>query len=259
MLYNAGVLEGFILSAPDGEIGRVEDFYFDDDAWVIRYLVVNTGTWLSGREVLISPSSLGKVDWNGRRIGVRLSKNRVENSPDIDTHKPISRQHETDLHDYYGYPYYWGGRFLWGPVAYPGGFAHPSREVAEETPLKRRSLNALREKQRTEDQHLRSTRVVSDYSIEALDGEIGHVEDFILDDESWAIRYIVVDTRNWWPGKKVLVSPQWISGVSWNETKARVDLPRELIKQAPEYDKHIAITRDYENRVYRHYNRPGYW
>jgi len=258
MLYNLSALEGFSLGATDGEIGSVEDFYFDDEGWAIRYLAADTGTWLPGRKVLISPSSLGKVDWDGRRVGVKLTKEQVENSPHIDTHKPISRQHESELYDYYGYPYYWGGPYLWGPVAYPGGFVTPPPQ-AMEPDTQTEELRALREKQRTQDQHLRSTREVTGYYIEASDGEIGHVEDFVVDDQNWAIRYVVVDTRNWWPGKKVLVAPQWISGVNWNETNARVDLPREKIKQAPEYEKNMSITRDYEERVYRHYGRPGYW
>jgi stress response protein YsnF len=250
-------VEGFSLSATDGEIGRVEDFYFDDDAWVIRYLAVDSGTWLSGRKVLISPSSLGKVDWDGKRIAVKLTKEQIENSPHIDTHKPISRQHEIELYDYYGYPYYWGGPYMWGPVAYPGGFATPPEAVERNTQTE--EIRALRETQRAQDQNLRSTREVTNYYVEASDGEIGHIEDFIVDDENWAIRYIVVDTKNWWPGKKVLVSPQWISRVSWKESKAYVDLPREQIKKAPEYEKNMPITRDYEERVYQHYSRSKYW
>lgn len=258
MLYNLSTLEGFSLGARDGEIGSVEDFYFDDEAWVVRYLAVDTGSWLAGRRVLISPASLGKVDRDGRRIAVDLSKEQIENSPPIDTHKPISRQHETELYDYYGYPYYWGGPYMWGPVAYPGGYATLPSEAPEET-TQTRELQAMRDQQRSEDQHLRSSREVTGYYIEASDGEIGHAEDFLLEDANWAIRYMVVDTRNWWPGKKVLVSPRWISHINWQETKAHVDLPREQIKQAPEYEPSISITREYEDRVHRHYSRPGYW
>lgn len=258
MLYNLTTLDGFSLGAKDGEIGNVEDFYFDDEAWAIRYLAVDTGSWLAGRRVLISPSSLGKVDWDSRRIEVNLTKEQIENSPHIDTHKPISRQHETDLYDYYGYPYYWGGPYMWGPVAYPGGYAAVPSQAPEET-TQTKELRAMRDQQQAEDQHLRSSREVTGYYIEASDGEIGHVEDFLVDDSHWAIRYMVIDTRNWWPGKKVVVAPQWISGINWNETKAKLDLPREQIKQAPEYEKGTKITRDYEERVHRHYSRAGYW
>ena len=258
MLYKLSALDGFSLRATDGEIGNVEDFYFDDETWAIRYLAVDTGTWLSSRRVLISPSSLGKVDWDGSRIEVNLTKRQIEDSPPIDTHKPISRQHETELYDYYGYPYYWGGPYMWGPVAYPGGvFMPPSEAVEQNTQSK--EFRALREQQRTADQHLRSSREVTNYYIEASDGDIGHIEDFMVDDSNWAIRYVVVDTKNWWPGKKVVVSPQWISSVNWNDTKAHVDLTREQMKQAPEYDSDAVMTRDYEERVHQHYRRGVYW
>ena len=257
MLYTLNGLEGFSFKARDGEIGSVEDFYFDDVDWAIRYVAVDTGTWLSGRKVLLSPSSLGKVDWDGKHIQVKLTKEQVESSPSIDTHQPISRQHEIELHDHYGYPYYWGGPFMWGPVAYPGALA-PTPDAVE-TKTQREEINALRQKQRSEDQNLRSAREVGSYYIEATDGEIGHVEDFLVEDRNWAIRYMIVDTKNWWPGKKVLVSPQWIDRVSWSDSKAYIDLPRERIKQAPEYEKNMTISRDYEERVYRHYSRSGYW
>jgi sporulation protein YlmC with PRC-barrel domain len=109
------------------------------------------------------------------------------------------------------------------------------------------------------DPHLRSTHDVSGYHIQAADGEIGHVEDFIIDDETWAIRYLVVDTRNWWPGNKVLISPKWIERVSWNESKVFVNLTREKIKHSPEYTEESLPTRDYETKLHRHYDRQGYW
>lgn len=100
---------------------------------------------------------------------------------------------------------------------------------------------------------------VTGYPIQAADGEIGHVEDFVLDDETWTIRYLIVDTRNWWPGKKVLVSPRWIERVSWSERKVFVNLPREIIKQSPEFTEDSLITRDYETALHRHYHVEGYW
>jgi hypothetical protein len=106
---------------------------------------------------------------------------------------------------------------------------------------------------------LRSTHEVTDYHIQAADGEIGHVEDFIIDDETWAIRYLIIDTRNWLPGKKVLVSPQWIERVSWSERKVFVNHTREIIRQSPEYTEESLLTRDYESVLHRHYNRQGYW
>ena len=253
MLSNTSSLRGYMLRVTDGEIGNIEDFYFDDEAWTIRYLVVDTGKWLPGRNVLISPISLRSADHDGKKLNVNLTKNQVENSPNIDTHKPISRQHESELYRYYRYPYYWTGPYLWGPIAYPAEFAI----TAPETQV--REIEAAEKRESSEDRHLRSTREVTNYYVHASDGEIGHVEDFVVDDESWAIRYIIVDTKNWWPGKKVLVSPPWIKQVSWSESAVYFDVSREAIKTSPEYDPSVRIGRDYEKRLHDHHRRPHYW
>ncbi len=109
------------------------------------------------------------------------------------------------------------------------------------------------------DPHLRSTKEVEGYYIRATDGEIGHVEDFVVDDEEWAIRYVVVDTRNWLPGRKVLVSPRWISHLSWPQKEVYVDLTRDETKSAPEWDPDAPLDRQYEMRLHEHYGRPPYW
>lgn len=254
MLRTIHSLTGYTLGARDGEIGSVEDFYFDDGAWTVRYLVADTGKWLPGRKVLISPISLGKVNWDEKKVEVRLTKAQVQNSPDIDTHKPISRQHETEFYEYYGYPYYWPGPYLWGPMAYPGGLGD-----AAQTGTEAEEIRAAMKSEESDDQHLRSAKEVTGYYIEASDGDIGHVEDFLIEDESWAIRYMVVDTKNWWPGKKVLVSPEWIQSVSWKDSRVYVDLSRDTIKNAPEYDESTAVPRDYETNLHKHYGRTKYW
>ena len=251
MLTNATHLKGFTIRATDGELGTVDQFYFDDETWAIRYLMVETGGWLGGRQVLISPISVVHADWQAKRLDVALTKKQVENSPDIDTHQPVSRQHEAEYFGYYGYPYYWGGPYLWGPAFYPAGLTVPATASG-----KRWRSRIARE---STDSHLRSTEAVTGYHIEATDGEIGHVDGFVVDDEAWAIRYIEVATRNWWPGKKVLVSPAWIERVSWPESKVYAGLSREAIQNAPEYSESRPITREYENRLYFHYGRPPYW
>ena len=251
MLTNTKHLNGFTIRATDGEIGTVKEFYFDDQTWAIRYLVVDTGGWLSGRVVLISPISVFNADWEARRFDVVLTKKQVENSPDIDTQKPVSRQHEAEYFGYYGYPYYWDGPNLWGPSFNPAGMAMAaptSAEVAAET-IARASM----------DSHLRSSQAVTGYNIGATDGEIGHLDGFIVDDHAWAIRYIEVSTRNWWPGKKVLVSPAWIENVSWIDAKVYIGLNRDVIQSGPEYDESLPISREYENRLFLHYGRPPYW
>lgn len=247
MLMNAAQLKGLTVRTTDGEIGSVEQFYFDDETWALRYLIVDTGGWLGGRRVLISPISVISADWQARRLDVALTKSQVENSPDINTQLPVSRQNEAEYMGYYGYPYYWGGPNLWGTELYPAGLAVPM--AVPVAPVQKQSV----------DSHLRSSDEVTGYHMEASDGEIGHLDGFILDEEAWSVRYIEVATRNWWPGKKVLLSPGWIEKVSWPESRVYVGVSREAIINGPEYTAGTPITRDYERRLYFHYGRPPYW
>jgi hypothetical protein len=251
MLTKTTHLNGFVIRAKDGEIGTVDQFYFDDETWAIRYLTVETGGWLGGRKVLISPISVSKADWQAKRLDVSLTMKQVEHSPDIYTHQPVSRQHEAAYLNYYGYQSYWGGPNEWGPALYPEGLARRDDASASEL------ADMLRRE--SPDSHLRSAEAVTGYNIEAVDGEIGHVDGFIVDDRTWTIRYIEVATRNWMPGKKVLVSPTWIERVSWADSKVFVALTRESIQSAPAYDDSMPIPREYENRLYAHYGRPPYW
>ena len=251
MLTNAAHLNGLVIRATDGELGTVNQLYFDDETWAVRYLTVETGGWLGGRQVLISPISVVRIDWPEKRLDVALTKAQVENSPDIDTHKPVSRQHEAACLGYYGYPNYWEGPYLWGSAFFPADLTYP--QTAPAGPM----ADTIR--RQSTDSHLRSTEGVTDYYIETVDGEIGHVAGFVVDDGAWAIRYIEVATRNWWPGKKVLISPAWIERVSWTDSKVYVGLSREAIQNGPEYIESTPITREYENRLYFHYGRPPYW
>ena len=251
MLTKTTNLKDFVIRATDGELGTIDEFYFDDETWAIRYLTVQTGGWLDQRRVLISPMSIIRADWQHRRLDVNLTQKQVENSPDIDTHKPVSRQHEAEYLGYYGYPYYWDGPNLWGAAFFPAGMAVPL-SISEE-------LNADRIQRESVDSHLNSSESVAGHSIEAADGEIGHINGFIVDDEAWAIRYIEVATRNWWPGKKVLISPSWVKRVSWEESKVYVGLTREMIETGPEYDESTPINREYENLLYFHYGWAPYW
>lgn len=246
MLNKAKTLQGYKLNAIDGEIGSVKEFFFDDKFWTIRYLVVNTGSWLSSRQVLISPYFIKNVDHRSELINVDLSKNEIENSPPLESDKPVSRQYEQDYYSFYGAPVYWGGPFVWG--------YSPSLTLNRDD-WKRTTLQ-----ENEWDPNLRSTSDVRGHNIQASDDEIGHVDEFLIDDKIWSIRYLVVDTRNWWPGKKVLVSPEWIDKVSWNESKVYVQLPRDVIKEAPEYDpSELMITNDYESMLNEYYKKRGYW
>jgi len=245
MLNKAKTLKGYKLSSLDGEIGKVMEFYFDDRHWTIRYLVADTGNWLTGRQVLISPYALVAANKDEEHISVNLTKKQIENSPSLDSDKPVSRQFEETYYGYYGWPIYWNGPYVWGTNPY--------------IERDRKKWKELTKAEKAWDHHLRSTNDVSGHDIQATDGEIGHVEDFIIDDETWEIRYLIIGTKNWWPGKEVLISPQWIERVSWDESKVFVNLSRETIKQSPEYTEESLLTRDYETDLHGHYNRQGYW
>jgi sporulation protein YlmC with PRC-barrel domain len=231
MLIKAHDMKGAAIIARDGAIGEVEDVYFDDEKWTARYLVVKAGALLSRRDVLVSPISIEKVDEANNRVIVNLTRDQVKSSPDIDTQKPVSRQHETAFMDYYGYPYYWGGPYLWGDSAFPATLAMPPAVESQMAAAAARR----RESEDSYDEHLRSVNEVRGYHIEAADGEIGHVDDFVIDDRDWAIRSIVIKTGGWLLGRKTLVSPQSIEGISWTESKMFVNLTRDQIAGGPEY------------------------
>ncbi len=245
MLNKLGSLKGYKLNALDGELGEVDEFYFDDQHWTIRYLVADTGTWLTGKQVLISPYAISSVIHHGKILSIDLTKKQIQKSPALDAHLPVSGQFEESYYGYYGWPMYWDGPYMWG--SYPQLVRDRAKWTSPGTRVK------------SWERHLRSSREVAGYNIEALDGEVGHVEDFVVDDETWAIRYLIVATKNWRPGKKVLVSPQWIERVSWSESKVFINLSRETIKQSPEYSEEALLSRDYETSLYSHYNRKSYW
>lgn len=245
MLCRAQTLKGYTLDSLDGAIGKVKEFYFDDQYWTIRYLVADTGNWLKERQVLISPYAMVAVNEEKQTIEINLTRKQIEDSPPLDSDKPVSRQFEDAYYGFYGWPMYWGGPNMWG--AYPF-IVHDPEKWRE----------AVRS-EKTWDPFLRSSHDVTGYHIQAADGGIGHVDDFIIDDETWAIRYLVIDTRNWWPGKKVLISTKWIERVSWIESKVFVNLPSEAIKQSPEYTDETLLTGDYETSLHIHYNRRAYW
>jgi len=235
MLQSVNDLKGFGIAATDGELGKIEQAYFDDERWVIRYLVADVGAWLFGRTVLISPHAVVGIDERTGNINTRLTRSQVERSPDIDTEMPVSRQMEAAYYRYYGYPAYWAGGYagLWGWGATPAAVVDP---VARQEALRRQEEGEAALRDATSDVHLRSTKEVTGYRIRATDASIGHVEDILFDDGTWAISHFVIDTRNWWPGNQVLISPKRISKVSWPDRSIVVDLAREDLKASPRYD-----------------------
>jgi len=259
-------MEHYSIGATDGVIGKVQDFYFDDEAWVIRYLVVETDAWLSNRKVLISPFAIGQPDWSKKIFPVSITQTQVRNSPDIDTDKPVSRQHEMGYLGYYGYPNYWGGGGLWGAGFYPdilqAGLGDDGSNAEHRSA---RSLKAGAGSRSPaahglhDNPHLQSANAVMRYYVHATDGDIGHVDGLLVEEKTWAIRYIIVNTSNWWLGHKVLIAPEWIDDVFWAESTLKVDLTRDAVKESPLYDSAIPLNRELETGIYAHYGRDGYW
>jgi len=244
-------LMGFTMGATDGEIGKVTDFYFDDLTWTIRYLVVETGNWLSNRKVLISPEALLQGDWENKTFPVNLTKEQIEKSPNIDTDQPVSRQHEVELYAHYPWTNYWGGGLWAGGIGTTGMVMPMSSVPIEETVKNSKNNDAEPEG----DPHLRSAKNVQGYAIHALDDTIGDVEDFIVDDSNWTVDYIVVDTGNWFPGKKVTISPDLIKEINWETSEVIVNASVDQVKNSPEYDASTNLSTEYESSLKNHYGR----
>jgi uncharacterized protein YrrD len=275
MLIKAKTLEGCELRARDGVIGRVKDVYFDDEHWHVRYLVVDTGSWMTGRTVLISAAVLQAWEWDRRTVSIDLTREQVRNSPGIDTARPVSRQQEERLHQFYAWPYYWSGPIPtsgymapgnpaaagWSAAVMRDGFAtgEPGYSASSASPgADADAQRAQSEPERNEeDSHLRSLRAVRGYDIQAADGTIGQVDDVVIDESTWAVRYLLVDTSNWWTGRKVLVGLSHIREISWYDRTVVVDLPRDEIKASPDFDEARPLTSDYVDRLDAHYRRRG--
>ena len=235
MLRSVKQLHGDKLGAVDGEIGHVKDFYFDDQNWAVRYVVADTGSWLSGRLVLLSPFALGTLAQDGKVLEVKLTRKQIEDSPSIESHKPVSRLYEEEYYRYYGWPSYWEGGSVWGVSAFPGalwgGGAFPM-EPPVEVPAAEGDIVPSKE---DEDAHLRSAEEMMGYDIEATDGVVGHVSDFLMDDTNWTIQQLVVDTGSWLSGKKILIAPSEITQVLWDDSRVQVARAKLAIENAPAY------------------------
>jgi hypothetical protein len=240
MLRNASAIKGYAIAASDGRIGSVSDFLFDDASWLVRWLVVDTGKWLSGRKVLLPPSAVRNPAPTANEFPVNLTMQQVKDSPDSDTDRPVSRQIEANIYDYYGWRPYWGTDLMMGGYgSFGGGAIAPlptqgSRQRAEDIVNAQHSDN---------DPHLRSIEAVTGYHIHASDGEIGHIDDFLVEDADWSIHDLVVDTKNWWHGKKVLISPSWTSDINWTDNVVKLNVDRKRVKDSPTYDASTTVDR----------------
>jgi len=234
MLYSASKTNGYHLNAIDGELGKVRDLLFDDRSWTIRYLVVDLGGWLPGRQVLLSPAAIGDWQWAQGAIGISLTQEQIRHSPDVNTDLPVARQHEEQLARYYGWPMYWVGPIYTGiePVGLPPPMGGQDTAEHEEPKY---------------DPHLRSFEEVRGYHIQALDTRIGHLHD-LLYDARFVIRYIEIDTRRWLHGRRILVPPSWAQKVEWQGRLLDINLTSQQIQTLPEYEPGLSADQ-YDQRL----------
>jgi hypothetical protein len=225
MLRSIKQLYGDKLGVSDGELGHVKDFYFDDQNWVVRYVVADTGSWLAGRKVLISPHAFRSLPQAGKLLLMNLTRKQIEESPSIESHKPVSRQYEEEYYRYYGWPYYWQGDGLWGMSSFPI-LELPAK------PLPGEPATASGCSPESADAHLRSTQAVNGYHLQASDGTVGHICDFMMDDQSWAIRQLVIKTGHRFSGKEAQIPMSQVDRISYEKSTVFVNLTREAMEQS---------------------------
>ena len=248
MLWDASAINGYSIEASDGRIGTVSDMLFDDAGWAIRWLVVDTGNWLAGRTVLLPLSALVRPDRALRRFLVELTMQQVKDSPDVKTDQPVSRQTEAHIYNYYSWDPYWDNNFFpisevmvtsFTELLHPPGYAPHYPDSADAQP--------------NDDPHLRSIAVVTGHHVHATDGEIGHVEDFLVDDSDWNVRYLIVNTRNWWPGEKVLISPRSVREIGWTDKLVHLDVNCQKVRGSPSYDPSVTVDGAYDEKFLTYY------
>jgi uncharacterized protein YrrD len=258
MIHSFKALQDYKVAASDGDIGSVDDLFFDEDTSVVRWIVIDTGGWLSGRKVLMSPAAFGPAEHASHSLPTSHSREQVEKSPDVASHRPVSRHAEQAIHDYYSWEPYWHSS---APVfAYPwGGPALAGRGLEPESGLDPVEREVEARQREGEDPHLRSAKEVLGYYVHAADGDIGHIDDLLYDEDSMQLRFVVVDTRNWLPGRKVLVAIEWFHDVNFADESITTDLTRDQIKASPEYTPDHTDIGEYERRLREHYDRPAYY
>jgi hypothetical protein len=235
MLRNLKEIMSYVLVTKDGKLDGCSDFLFDDRDWVVRYVVADTRRWLPGRKVLISPMALERPDWQTRHTPVKLTKAEIEASPDLAHDAPVSKTYEKRWHEHYKYSPYWSGARMGSRLM---------RNLVE------------REVDADCDEHLRSAVEVSDYHVRAREGQTGYVEDFVVDDETWEIRFIVVSTRRWLHGRNVLVEPASVDVIRWANRMLAVGMTRDELLERPAFDPNMPVNRETETRVYDYRGRP---
>ncbi len=216
MIQSVTNLYGASLAATDGSIGSIEDFYFDDQSFAVRYLVADTGSWLSGRLILLSPFAFGSFDQQRKELPVQLTRYQIEDSPPITRHQPITRQHEIDHFGHYGWPSYWEGSSLWGPSSYP--------VVIQAAPW---GLTNQEKHHHREDRFLQSAKDIMGYEIHTTDGVIGTLADILIDDTQWLIKDFIIETGHWYSGKRIRLLPEHIQRIRSQDSVIVVNLTKK--------------------------------
>lgn len=268
MLRSLAEPEGYRLEALDGDIGRCHDFLFDDELWTLRYMVADTGGWLSGRKVLISPVQLESPDWERQRMPVNLTKTQIEQSPALDRDAPVSRRYEQLYNEFHSLPSYWLGSGLWGDFPIPASLTATQEVRIEPVPATGSTAvedEALADtdREKVDDVHLRSVREVTGYSVigqrTADEGggidKVGRVVDLIVNDSSWALRAFIVDSSRLPFSKKVLLPVDVVGEIDWASRQVITDVPAERIEEAPPFDPNEPINERLESVLYDVYGR----
>ncbi len=252
MLRLGSILRGYAIEATDGTIGSVCDFLFDDRSWKLRWIVVDTGSWLVGRKVLLHPSAVAGVDDERKRLQVHLTMPQVKASPGIAWDDPVSAQMQDNLYRYYGWDPYWGSSYFGSDLVAPA-LAPPQRDM-----VALRAADGIDFPSDNAEPHLRSAVEVTGYHLKAADGAIGHVEDLLVDDANWGIGYLLVDTRDRWFGQHVLISPHAVQEVIWADREVLLNVTREKVKASPPWDPVETVDMGYQERLHGYYGWPGY-
>lgn len=247
MLIKENDLINLSLEAKDGKIGHIKDLLFDDQHWTARFLVVNTGSWLVNRKVVISPIAI-KETFNpeSKHIPVDLTKEQIEAAPALGDTQPVSRQNEIDYLKHYGWPSYWIGGASWGITTFPNSLYNMVGEEVESD-------------ESGKDKHLRSADEIKGYHILTSDGKVGHVKNFLINTKTWRLRYMVIETGNWLVGKKILLSTNWVQDINWKEKTIKVDVTKAQIEKSPEYDQNSLISEVYEKQLFEFYGKLIDW
>lgn len=262
MLHTMQSLLGFTMGATDGEIGKVKDFYFDDQTWRVRYLVVETGNWLFGRKVLLSPVAIQSINWDEKVFPVNLSMDQIKHSPDIDTEKPVSQQQDAELHSHYSWPVNTGAGVGFMTTGMVGGVVSPGvsfqDRIADEVRNHENDTISDRgpemEKQSGGDLHLRSYNAFEDFTVMATDGELGEASDFLIDSNSWNIPFLIIETGNWYSGSKVLAPTNTIESIEGEDSQIRINQGTSYFNNNPEFNESLLTDQEAQRQIFNFYH-----